>query len=66
MSGFDNLAVSLGLHHVDRPTPKLSVVVAEERLAREMRITFDIDELTGFFAGFVEPNADAFFAVAGC
>jgi hypothetical protein len=66
MSGFENLAVSLGIHHLDRPTPKLSTVVADERIARDMRVTFDIDELAGFFAGFVEPNTDTLFVVAGC
>ncbi|MBN1962151.1 MAG: hypothetical protein JW841_14515 [Deltaproteobacteria bacterium] len=66
MSGLDNHAISLGIHHVDHPINKTNVCINDERLTKEMRITFDIEELSSFFAGFIKPDTDALFTIAGC
>ena len=58
MSGFDNLAVSLGIHHVDSPAALPRPAIDGDLLAKEMKVTFDLEELASFFSGFVEPSAD--------
>jgi hypothetical protein len=66
MSGYDNLAVSLGLYHQDRPAEKRKVANGgppqdDEWLAREMKITFGADELSTFFSGFAGLDASQLY-----
>jgi hypothetical protein len=48
MSGYDDTGAKLG-SHAREGTPSSS---NDDRLSQEMRVTFEVEELTGFFASF--------------
>ena len=53
MSGLDDLASTLGIHHRD----DTAASGGDDRLADEMKVTFGVEELASFYGGFAGLDA---------
>jgi hypothetical protein len=57
MSGYDDTGAKLGSHAREGTAASSN----DDRLSQEMRVTFEVDELTGFYASFAGLDAQALY-----